>query len=62
MQFIEITTQFIFRYVTCLILTALETFEVLSAVLMKIPWNVTPCRLIRTYRRFEGGKCLHLQG
>lgn len=24
--------------------------------------NTTPCRLVNCYRRFEGQKCLHLQG
>ena len=25
-------------------------------------WNVTPCRLVHSYRRFEGSQFLHLQG
>ena len=37
--------------------------EVLSAVLLKIQafWDVTPCRPVKMYRRFEVSYCLHLQ-
>lgn len=38
--------------------------EVLLAVVMKteVDWDLTPCKLVNSYRRFGESKCLHLEG
>jgi hypothetical protein len=39
-------------------------FEFLTAVFVKVQllWNITACRCVNNFRRFEGLRCLHNQG
>jgi hypothetical protein len=42
----------------------IASFEVLTAVLLKIRvfWNVAPCKLVNSYRHFEGAAFLRSVG
>jgi hypothetical protein len=40
----------------------INTYEIYSLSVVAVFWDVTPCSVVESYRRFRGGYWLHRQG